>query len=263
MDEYGANNTFVHHIYSGTNDYKVARLTKLVTDVTPAQMTGGSTADYKGGHRVGGGEQLLRDDKGDSDRSIQGVYLVGGIAGITDWASSTSDLRHGTVIGTTSWVPSQGAGEGTPLPFGSRGRLRQPLLFVWEGDAETGYKFLMAHRGSTDANKQTQSCEALEWTQNVMKADSFCVDMGKVQKYLNIQGAVVDPEGAVKTDTYQTTVYDSSVRPDGACQPGIYRPACSGNRWWMRPVMQCRIRIIMLIFMRWRRGRIPGSPFPA
>lgn len=211
VDEYGANNTFVHHIYSGENDYKVARLTKLVTDVTPAQMTGGSTADYKGQlvYRVGGGEQLLRDDKGDSDKSIQGVYLVGGIAGITDWASSTSDLRHGTVIGTTSWVPGQGAGEGTPLPFGSREGDSGSPYFVWEGDAETGsYKFLMAHRGSTDANKQTQSCEALEWTQNVMKADSFCVDMGKVQKYLNIQGAVVDPEGAVKTETYQTQVYD-------------------------------------------------------
>ena len=211
VDEYGVHNTFVHHIYSGANDYKVARLTKLVTDVSPAQMTGGSTADYKGQlvYRVGGGQQLLRDDKGDFDTSIQGVYLVGGIAGITDWASSTSDLRHGTVVGTTSWVPGQGAGEGTPLPFGSREGDSGSPYFVWEGDAETGsYKFLMAHRGSTDENKQTQGCEALEWTQNVMKTDSFCVDMGKVQKYLNIQGAAVDPEGAIKTETYKTQVYD-------------------------------------------------------
>lgn len=211
VDEYGANNTFVHHIYKGENDYKVARLTKLVTDVTPAQMTGGSSAAFKGElvYRVGGGLQQLRDQNGNSDESIQGVYLVGGVAGVTDWSSSTSDLRHGTVVGTTSWEPGKGAGEGTPLPFGSTEGDSGSPYFVWEGDAETGsYKFLMAHRGSTDENKQTQSCEALEWTQNVMKADSFCVDMGKVQKYLNIQGAAVDPEGAIKTETYKTQVYD-------------------------------------------------------
>ena len=43
IDEYGSHNTFVHHIFSGQNDYKVARLSKLVTDVIPAQLAGGST----------------------------------------------------------------------------------------------------------------------------------------------------------------------------------------------------------------------------
>lgn len=192
VDEYGANNTFVHHIYSGANDYKVARLTKLVTDVTPAQMTGGSSAAYKGElvYRVGGGLQQLRDQNGNSDESIQGVYLVGGVAGVTNWASSTSDLRHGTVIGTTGWEPGKGAGAGTPLPFGSTEGDSGSPYFVWEGDAETGsYKFLMAHRGSTNNNMQTNGCEALEWTQNVMQADSFCVDMSTVSGALNINGA--------------------------------------------------------------------------
>lgn len=192
VDEYGADNTFVHHIYYGANDYKVARLTKLVTDVTPAQMTGGSTADYKGElvYRVGGGLQQLRDQNGNSDESIQGVYLVGGVAGVTNWASSTSDLRHGTVIGTTGWEPGKGAGAGTPLPFGSTEGDSGSPYFVWEGDAETGsYKFLMAHRGSTNNNMQTNGCEALEWTQNVMQADSFCVDMSTVSGALNINGA--------------------------------------------------------------------------
>lgn len=192
VDEYGDKNTFVHHIYSGTNDYKVARLTKLVTDVTPAQMTGGSSAAYKGElvYRVGGGLQQLRDQNGNSDESIQGVYLVGGVAGVTNWASSTSDLRHGTVIGTTGWEPGKGAGAGTPLPFGSTEGDSGSPYFVWEGDAETGsYKFLMAHRGSTNNNMQTNGCEALEWTQNVMQADSFCVDMSTVSGALNINGA--------------------------------------------------------------------------
>ncbi len=216
VDEYGANKTFVHHIYEGVNDYKVARLTKLVTDVTPAQMTGGSSAAFKGElvYRVGGGLQQLRDQNGNSDESIQGVYLVGGVAGVTDWSSSTSDLRHGTVVGTTSWETGKGAGEGTPLPFGSTEGDSGSPYFVWEGDAETGsYKFLMAHRGSTNDNKQTQGCEALEWTQNVMQADSFCVDMSKVNGALIIKGADLskDDDKGGASDTINGVTFTSQV----------------------------------------------------
>ncbi len=218
VDEYSdrADKPFVHHIYSGANDYKVARLTKLVTDVTPAQMTGGSSASFKGElvYRVGGGLQQLRDPNGNSDESGQGVYLVGGVAGVTDWSSSTSDLRHGTVVGTTSWETGEGAGEGTPLPFGSTEGDSGSPYFVWEGDAETGsYKFLMAHRGSTNDNKQTQGCEALEWTQNVMQEDSFCVDMSKVNGALIINGAELsedDDKGGV-SDTINGVSFTSQV----------------------------------------------------
>lgn len=192
IDEYGSHNTFVHHIFSGQNDYKVARLSKLVTDVIPAQLAGGSGKDYKGSlvYRVGGGLQQLRDAKGNSDESIQDVYLVGGIAGLTSWSASTSDLRHGFVTGCTSWERGMGAGEGTPLPFGSTEGDSGSPYFVWEGSAESGsHKFLMAHRGSMHENRQTQGCEALEWTQRVMQEDSFCIDMGKVKGTLLIQGA--------------------------------------------------------------------------
>lgn len=218
VDEYSdrADKPFVHHIYSGANDYKVARLTKLVTDVTPAQMTGGSSAAIKGElvYRVGGGLQQLRDQNGNSDESIQGAYLVGGVAGVTDWSSSTNDLRHGTVVGTTSWETGNGAGEGTPLPFGSTEGDSGSPYFVWEGDAETGsYKFLMAHRGSTNDNKQTQGCEALEWTQKEMQADSFCVDMSKVNGALIIKGADLsedDDKGGV-SDTINGVPFTSQV----------------------------------------------------
>lgn len=212
VDEYGDEKTFVHHIFHHSDDYKIARLTKLVTDVTPAQMTGGSAAAYKDElvYRVGGGLQQLRDQNGNSDESIQGVYLVGGVAKVTNWTQSSTDdnVRSGEVTGTPSWEKGKGASESSPLPFASTQGDSGSPYFVWEGDAETGsYKFLMAHRGSNN-DTVTDGCEALEWTQNVMKLDSFCVDMGNVQQYLKIQGAVVDPEGAVKTDTYKTEVYD-------------------------------------------------------
>ena len=209
VEEYETGNSFtgnfVHSIYnSETNDYKLSRLTKLVTDATPVQMTGGSGSDYKGQlvYRVGGGDQVLRDENGDSDMSSQGAYLVGGIAGITNWSSSSdSNIRHATVVGTTSWENGEGAGAGTPLPFGSLPGDSGSPYFVWvEGEnGESGsFQFLSAHHGSATGseNKQTLSCEALEWTQQVMESDTVRVDMGTVNGSLNINGAeTMDDKG--------------------------------------------------------------------
>lgn len=197
--------TFVHHIYSATNDYKLSRLTKLVTDATPAQMAGGANSDYKGElvYRVGGGQQLLRDENGDSDESSKDVYLVGGIAGITDWQAFEPD-RHATVVGTTSWDKGAGAGAGTPLPFGSTEGDSGSPYFVWDGSS---YKFLSTHHGSTNDNKQTLSSEAKEWTQSVIDADSVRVDMGRVSGSLVINGAEeMDDKGGISGVFNGTTV---------------------------------------------------------
>lgn len=189
--------TFVHHIYSATSDYKLSRLTKLVTDATPAQMAGGANSDYKGElvYRVGGGQQWLRDGNEKSDESSKDVYLVGGIAGITDWSPSGADIRHATVVGTTSWNKGAGAGAGTPLPFGSTEGDSGSPYFVWDGNT---YKFLSTHHGSTNDNKQTLSCEARDWTQSVINADSVRVDMGRVSGSLMINGAKeMDDKGGI------------------------------------------------------------------
>lgn len=199
--------TFVHHIAAGTNDYKLSRLIKLVTDVTPAQMAGGASTDYKGElvYRVGGGQQWLRDENGNvSDESSKDVYLVGGIAGITDWSSSGSDIRHATVVGTTSWDKGAGVGDGTPLPFGSTEGDSGSPYFVWDGNT---YKFLSTHHGSTNDNKQTLSCEARDWTQSVIDADSVRVDMGRVSGSLEINGAEeMDDKGGISGVFNGTTV---------------------------------------------------------
>ncbi len=211
VEEYGASNTFVHQIVGGSDDYKLSRLTKLVTDVTPAQMVGGQGSDYKGQlvYRVGGGQQLLRDETGDSDVSSKDVYLVAGIAGITDWAQSgnSEDIRFATVVGTTSWNKGQGVGEGTPLPFGSTEGDSGSPYFVWD-ETSKSYKFLTAHRGSTADNKQTISCEAREWTQEVMDADSVRVDMASVKGTLMINGAEAADDKGSQSDVFNEVLVD-------------------------------------------------------
>lgn len=188
IEEQGNDNSFVHRIFSGTNDFKLSRLCRLATDTIPATMTAGW--DFKGQHiyRVGGGLQQLRDIDGkNTDESIQNVYTVAGIAAITNWQRSGSDMRvhNGTVIGTTSWG-ADGIGLGTPLPFGSTPGDSGSPYFVWQ---DGQFRFLMAHHGSTNGNRQTLGCEATDWALSTIAADCVNVDMAKVQGSLILDGA--------------------------------------------------------------------------
>lgn len=187
IEEQGNDNSFVHRIFSGTNDFKLSRLCRLATDTIPATMTAGW--DFKGQHiyRVGGGLQQLRDIDGkNTDESIQDVYTVAGIAAITNWQRSGNDMRvhNGTVIGTTSWG-ADGIGLGTPLPFGSTPGDSGSPYFVWQ---DGQFRFLMAHHGSTNGNRQTLGCEATDWALSTMAADCVNVDMAKVQGSLILDG---------------------------------------------------------------------------
>lgn len=186
--------TFVHQIFHDSNDYKVTRLLKVVTDAAPARMAGGSGSDYDGEmvYRVGGGQQYLKTPLGTEDVSRQDIYLVGGIAKISGWSQSQTDdeVRTGTVQGNISWKQGEGVSPATPMPFcGEEGDSGSPY-FVWE---EGSYQYLMAHRAS-NKNTTTSGCEAREWTESVMASDSFVVDMGDVHGKLVISGAEADKD---------------------------------------------------------------------
>lgn len=193
-DEAVSEGTFVHQIYHGSNDYKVTRLLKVVTDATPARMAGGSGSDYTGemAYRVGGGAQYLKTPLGTEDVSQQDVYLVGGIAKVSGWSQSQTDdeVRIGSVQGNISWKQGEGVSAATPMPFcGEEGDSGSPY-FVWE---DGSYQYLMAHRAS-DKNTTTYGCEAKEWTESVIESDSFVVDMGNVSGKLVISGAEADKD---------------------------------------------------------------------
>lgn len=188
IEEQGANKSFVHQIFSGTNDFKLSRLCRLVTDTTPATMTAGW--NFKGQliYRVGGGLQQLRDHDGkNSDESIQDVYTVAGIAPIANWQRSGNDMRvhNGMIIGTDSWG-KDGMNKATPLPFGSTQGDSGSPYFVWQ---DGKFRFLMAHHGSTNNNRQTVGCEATDWALATMAADCVNVDMATVRGSLVLDGA--------------------------------------------------------------------------
>lgn len=209
VEEYGAAFNFVHHQYGENNDYKISRLTKLVTDVTPAQMTGGAGSDYKGKlvYRVGGGLQQLRDENGNTDESIQDVYLVGGMAHVNAWwnSATSEDVRLSTVTAATSWNKGEGGGAGTPLPFGGAAGDSGSPYYVWE---DGSYKLLSVHVGSSNGEKQTHACEATDWAQEVMDADTVRVNMGLVKGTLNINGAEESTDKGSKTDEFNGVSVD-------------------------------------------------------
>lgn len=204
VEEYGANASCVNHIFHGTNDFKLSRLCKLVTDAPPVGMCG--VGDYKGKlvYRIGGGLQQLRDAQGkNSDESIQDVYLVGGVAALENWQKSASDSRvHcGTVIGTTGWKKDD-VSVNMPLPFGSTQGDSGSPYFVWCGDA---FKFLMAHHGSTSGNRQTFGCFAQHWAMEKMNADTVTVSMADVSGTLLISAAQKADDKGSLTDVFNGT----------------------------------------------------------
>ena len=188
-EEYGEKKNFVNDIA----DYKLSRLTKLVTDAPVAQMAGGSGTDYKGQlvYRTAGGYQKVRDAEGKiTDETEKLTYQVGGVGSITNWSqSSDPSVRTADISGASSW-DSQGVGEGTPLPFGGQQGDSGSPYFVW--DSATGdFKLLMVHSASYDTSgkpEKTVGYEATDWARNVMESDTVRVDMSRVTGNLYING---------------------------------------------------------------------------
>lgn len=212
VEEYGSQKNFVNDIA----DYKLSRLTKLVTDAPVAQMAGGSSSDYKGQlvYRTAGGYQKIRDAEGkSSDETEKLTYQVGGIGSINSWnQTSVSSVHTADISGTTSWG-STGVGEGSPLPFGGQQGDSGSPYFVWDGSTES-FKLLMVHSASYDNRgypEKTVGYEATDWARQVMESDTVRVDMSRVKGNLYINGIQKSDDKGGVTDTVNGVEY--TVQP--------------------------------------------------
>ena len=212
VEEYGTQKNFVNDIA----DYKLSRLTKLVTDAPVAQMAGGSSSDYKGQlvYRTAGGYQKIRDAEGKiSDETEKLTYQVGGIGSINSWnQTSDSSVHTADITGTTSWG-STGVGEGTPLPFGGQQGDSGSPYFVWDDSTES-FKLLMVHSESYDTSgypEKTGGYEATDWARQVMESDTVRVDMSRVSGSLYINGVQKSEDKGGVTDTVNEVEY--TVQP--------------------------------------------------
>ncbi len=187
VEEKGSNGSFVHAISGSQHyqDYKMTRLSKLVTDATPSSIAS-SASDMKNAlvYRVGGGAQQLRTESGTTDYCDAGFYLVGGIGTIGTW-NDYGSVNQGVISGP-SWKTGEGAGSSTPLPFGSTPGDSGSPYFIYDAQSNS-FQMLMSHTGSTNGNTMYASA-APEWSADVMEADNVRVTMSLTDGGVRFRG---------------------------------------------------------------------------
>ena len=206
IEELSNNNSFVNSPEKA--DYKLTRLSKIVTDAESASIyspayTGGSM-NMSGTlvYRVGGGDQTLKDYEGKSvSVSSAGVYTVAGVGTIKSWSNdaaigSLEDIKTAEILGKGSW-DSSGVSSATPLPFGSAEGDSGSPYFAWNPETKQ-FELLLAHTGSYNSGERPLATAAPEWTKAALEANHVRVDMSRVSGELFINGAEAsDDKGGV------------------------------------------------------------------
>lgn len=216
IEEAGPNGSFVMDSADPDADYKLIRLSKLVTDATsanlyyPAVVNGKTQVESQLVYRVGGGNHQVKGVDGKVVAEYAGGgYNVGGIGSLVSW----EDIKinnpsypgvYSEVKGKESWA-LDGFSEETPLPFGSQGGDSGSPYFVWNENAETpGFELLMVHRGSLNNGEVMYADADPNWTREAIEQQSVRVDMGIVTGTLKINGTDTKPaEDGWQYDTFQ------------------------------------------------------------
>lgn len=215
-----ANGSFVHK--PGKADYKLSRLSKLVTDAEsatiyqPTYNNGKTDMSNALVYRVGGGDQTVKDLNGNSTYvSYAGTYTVGGVGSVSTWSDTTAvgsveDIKNAQVSGKGEggWGHG-GVSSSAPLPFGSATGDSGSPYFVWNADSKQ-FELLMAHTGSYNDGEIPAAAAAPQWTLDTLAADSVRVDMGKVKGALKIQGAAKSADKGGVTDSLNGTSFTVS-----------------------------------------------------
>lgn len=195
---------FVDQIFGGDNadtekDYKVVRLSKLVTDVVPSSVYAGDVSKnlMQGDNKallyhVGGGNHGYWNQKGglSLDDNSAGIYTVGGI-GVINSVRDMGEFQR-IYVTTASTTSSGGATAATPLPFGSQGADSGSPYFVWDSGSES-FQLLMTHIGY-NGDTLKRGGHAAEWTQEVMEDDNVRVNMAWTDGGVQFKGAEVDSD---------------------------------------------------------------------
>lgn len=212
------NNTF---LLTPQIDYKVTRISKVITDITPSTLYDAKTHMQKGDnindmlqYRAGGGYMQQADETGKTTWLTGAyTYVVGGI--VDNWSfgySSGYDYKTGTpakwdgrnmpddsytlsIQGVIDFKPEHAGTASHPLPFVTQGGDSGSPVWVWDTYSNS-YQLISCHqaRGSYDSYSRGAS----EWTKATLK--SFCVDvdMDKAGHTVHI-GEIREVEGKSKT----------------------------------------------------------------
>ncbi len=185
----------VFRLYPGA-DHKIERLSKLVTDVTTADVySSGDGSSYNldvNGqyiYRCGGGYQQHADYEGNMTWYAGAyAYITGGITSINgvSYQKQPGTLANNGIeddvfvmgaSGVGTW-DSAGINELRPLPFSTQGGDSGSPIYIWDERTQS-YVFFSSHYARGGWN--TYSTGAHEWTANTIASYNKNVDLSGTQ----------------------------------------------------------------------------------
>ncbi len=212
------NNAF---LLTPSNDYKISRQNKLITDVTGSTVYGATTGDYsaiENGewedgliYRAASGMMYRYDHEG--NKTGEGwQYIVGGIMSAKEL--NVNNAEDGALSIFNFMDPSSaGINETDPLPYVSMPGDSGSPAWVWNSQTEQ-YEYIAGDQSGNEV-EMTQYQGAPEWTNDTMNSFNKEVLIGADNTvYLNAttqtDTVISDSVNGVSTTLWQGTVTDGS-----------------------------------------------------
>ena len=237
---YSTNNTFL--LVPGI-DYKVTRLSKIITDVTGSGVYTGDYPSLKGQtwYRSGSGTMYSVDENGNREREAGGyAYCIGGIMEITSASRNAKegqvDVRGvvddsgSVVINKNNWWRPQNINEKNPLPFVIQaGDSGSP---TWIYDSSTGSYLYAGGMQSGEGTFFSQARYAGQWTAAIMEYFNREVLMPEA-KTVHIGVANVAAEEHYDSENKVTShPYQGKVTTEDGVELQTYLGIQNGKNTW-------------------------------
>lgn len=197
--EYRDSDTF---LLTPSVDYKITRLSKVVTDVDMATLYTGTVQAGDLLYRAGSGNMTVRDKEGNI-RTLRGPYnyITGGITSAVNVETGADNNRVVTNFDYTA----AGISDAAPLPVnGDSGDSGSPVL-IWNETTQR-YEYVAAMQSVNavgGAGVVTSSYGASQWTQTTMDAYSKHVNVQAAGNDVFVSGQMT--QGASQTDNHGRT----------------------------------------------------------
>lgn len=232
------NNTF---ILTTSNDYKITRQSKLITDVTGSTVYGSVHGDYSGLsdgslvgttlYRAGSGTMGVYDTSG-NPTGLGGAYsyIIGAMQEIT--GVNITNSTNGAISVHNNMNPtSAGVTDTSPLPYAARGGDSGSPAWVWNED--TGQYEYIAALQSGDVVYYSQYRGGPEYTQAVMDSYDKSVTIGS-DNTVYINGVTSQSDTAISdvTNNVSTTPWSGTVTSeDGTVLTEFIGVQAGVNTW--------------------------------
>lgn len=210
------NNTF---LLTPSNDYKITRQSKLLTDVTGSVVYGSADGDYSGIssgtlsgqllYRSGSGTMAVSNYDGSYTNTAGAyVYITGGIMTFSVGNYNADD----GAFSTFSYLDYSASGVSTsaPLPYAILSGDSGSPTWVWNENTQQ-YEYLNAGQ-SGNVSTMSQSRGAAEWTAETMASFDKKVEIG-ADNIVYINGVTTETETTYSDSTngVSTTLWAGTV----------------------------------------------------